>query len=632
MITVMRRYRRALQIGLLVVVAAFVASLFVFGAAGRFGNEGVRDSVGTVNGEAIPVERYQRRYQTYVEAYSQIYRDRFSPELAEKLGLPQQVVNDLVQEAVVVQSARAEGLEITDEELNAQIQAIPAFQEAGRFSMKLYQELLRQRGMSAAMFENDVRRELTRIKVENFVRSGVKVTDGEVEKAYAAQHEGVRAAWALVEFAPLNAAATAADAEAETYLKTHGDEFRLPERRHVQYVLLSPKDMVKPVGDADAEKYYQEHPSEYEAPRELRVSHLLIRVPQTGGSAAEDKAKAKAADAIRRVKAGEPFAKVAKEMSEDPGSGQTGGDLGFIKKGEMVPDFEKAAFALKKGEMTPEPIRTAFGFHAIKVEDVREGGKKPLKDVAAQIKDKLATEAADRAARAKAGEIKPPLQTAQDFMAEAKKLGLAPVDSKVSRMEATPGLPRSDSMEETAFGLAMNGVGGPVKTPAGYVVLKALEPLPSAVPPLAEVKDAVITAVKRQKAEAAALDRAKQLATEAKNGDLVALGKKAGATTGETPAFSRAKPVERLPGDAMYAALKTLSGGVTDPVKTTQGYYVLKVLARVPADMSDFEKQREKVAHDLSVQKQSQVWENWVTAARAKAKVEVSRPPAPRRG
>jgi uncharacterized protein YdiU (UPF0061 family) len=98
MITVMRRYRKSLQIGLLVVIAAFVASLFVFGATGsRSGDGETRDSVATVNGEKIPLERFQRRYQSYLEAYAQIYRDRFSTEMAERLGLPQQVVGDLVQ-------------------------------------------------------------------------------------------------------------------------------------------------------------------------------------------------------------------------------------------------------------------------------------------------------------------------------------------------------------------------------------------------------------------------------------------------------------------------------------------------------------------------------------------------------
>src|SRR5262244_1265273 len=214
MITVMRRYRKSLQIGVLVIIAAFVASLFVFGSSGSRMNGGeARDRVATVNGESIPIERFQRRYQSYVEAYAQMYRDRFSTEMAERLGLPQQVLGDLVQEALIVQRANAEGLSISDEELNARIQAIPLFQENGRFVLKRYQDIVKRRGYTPAVFETEIRRELTRAKVETAIRSGVKVSEGELEQAFRLRREEIRAAWALVEVVPLMAGANATDEE-----------------------------------------------------------------------------------------------------------------------------------------------------------------------------------------------------------------------------------------------------------------------------------------------------------------------------------------------------------------------------------------------------------------------------------
>ena len=622
MIGVMRRYRRALQIGLLVVIAAFVASLFVFGAGGM-NDGGDAEWVARVNGETIPVERYQRRYQAYLDAYAQVYRERFNPELAERMGISQQVVQDLVQEAVVVQRAKAEGLGVSDEELNAQIHQVPAFHEAGRFSMKRYQEFLKRRGFSAASFENEVRRELTRNKVESLVKSGVKVTDAEIERTYALQREQVRAAWALVEIQPILTASTAGDDEIQKHLKDHEDQFRQPERRRVQYVIVNPKDFQKPVGEADIEKYYKEHAAEFETPPTVRVAHVLARVGETGGSEAEDKAKAKALDAIRRVKAGEDFAKVAKELSEDTATAPNGGDLGFIKKGEVVPEFEQAAFALKKGEVTPEPVRSGFGFHAIKVTDTREGGRKPVGEVAPQIKEKLVTEAAERAAKARADEAKVALQAASDFMAEAKKLGFTPVESRVPRVQV-PGMSRGESMEEAAFTLAVGGVSTPLKTPIGFIVMKVVEHLPAAVPPIAEIREQVASAVKREKADKVALERAKQLASEGKSGDFAAAAKKASAQTGETPRFSRAKPAEKLPGDAMLAALQTVANGVTEPVKTPQGYYVLKVIERAPADLAELDKERDKMRGELLIAKQSQAWESWMGNARGSSKIEVS--------
>jgi peptidyl-prolyl cis-trans isomerase D len=626
MITIMRRYSKVLRVGLLVVIAAFVlTSVYVGSMSGGARNRG--DAVATVNGESIPIERYQRRYQAYLDAYSRVYRDRFSPTLAEQLGLPQQAVNDLVQEAVVVQRARAEGLEVSDEELNAQIQAVPAFSENGHFSLPRYQEFLRRRGVSASAFENDVRRELTRMKVETTVKGGIKVSDPELERAFTLRREEVRATWALVETTPLAATATASAEEVEAYLKAHPAEFQLPERRRVQYVTLAPKDFRPQVPDADVEKYYTEHAKEFETPQQVHVAHVLVTVPQTGGSEAEDKSRAKVAEVIRRARAGGDFAKLATEISEDPGSKSKGGDLGWVSKGEMVPAFETAAFALARGEISAEPVRTPFGFHAIKVLEVRAASKKPLKDMAPQIRDLLAAEAADRAARAKAEEVKPTLQAAKDFMAEAKRLGLSPIETTMSKMERVPMLGGTDPLEEAAFALATGGVSSPVKTPAGWVVLKATEAIPAGVPPLAEIRDKVAAALKRQKAEAVALERATKLSGEARSQDLAAAAKAAGAQTGETARFSRSKPAERLPGDVQLAALQSPVGAVTAPVKSPQGYYVLKVLERVAPNMADLATERDKLSREVLAQKQSQAWEAWVNQARSGAKIEMLTPP-----
>jgi peptidyl-prolyl cis-trans isomerase D len=629
MITVMRRYRKSLQIGLLVVIAAFVASLFVFGATGsRSGDGETRDSVATVNGEKIPLERFQRRYQSYLEAYAQIYRDRFSTEMAERLGLPQQVVGDLVQEALIVQRANAEGFSVSDEELNARIHAIPAFQENGRFVLQRYQDYLKRSG---AGLEADLRRQMTRAKVETAIRSGVKVSETELEQAFRLRREEVRAAWALVELPPIVAGANATEEELAAYLAQHPDEFRQPDRRRVQYVTLNPKDFPATVTDAEVEKYYTEHVSEFETPRQVRAAHVLARIPETGGSAGEDKARAKIVDVIRRAKAGADFGKLAQEISEDSATAPRGGDLGLVGKGEIVPEFEKALFALKKGEVTPEPVRTPFGFHAIKALEIQEGGRKSVKEVAAQIRSRLSAEAGDRAAKAKAEQIRPLLQAAADFMAEARKLGLPPIETTMARVDRTAALAAPDPLEEVAFSLAVGGVSAPVSTPVGLVILKATGVIPAGVPPLAEVRDKVAAAVKRQKAETVALERAKQIAADAKAGDFAAAAKKAGALTGETARFSRAKPAERLPGDAMLGALQTPAGQLSEPIKAQQGYYVVKVLERVPPDMGGLAAERDKIQKEVLVQKQSLAWESWINGARANSKVETHLP-ASRRG
>jgi peptidyl-prolyl cis-trans isomerase D len=626
MITFMRRYRRGLQVGLLVVIAAFVASLFVFGSSGFDQSAARADTVATVNGETISRKQYQNRYQGYLEMYSQGQQGRLTPELAEQLGLPQRVVDELVTEVVVVQRAQAEGLGLSDEEFNAAVHAMREFQDGGRFSMDRYRRFLQVRGVEA---EQDLRRFLTMRKVQRLIVGGLRVTDPEVEQAWRLRREEVRAAWASIELAPLVAAATVTDEELAEYHKNNGEEFTLPERRKVQYVTLVPKDFAGKVSDAEVEKYYTDNLKEYETPRQVQASHVLVRVPETGGSEAEDRARETIAQVIKRAKAGEDFAKLAREVSEDPGSKEQGGDLGLVSPGTMVPDFEKALFALKKGELTAQPVRTPFGFHAIKVTDVKEGSRKSLREVAAQIRDRLSADASDRAARARADEVRPALQAAKDFMAEAKTLGLAPIETTMTKLGRPPGMPGVDTLEEAAFGLAVGGVTPPVKTPAGWVVLRVTESIPPGVPPLAEIRDRVSVVVKRRKADTVAAGRAKELAEAAGGGDLQAAAKKAGATYGETPRFSKARPAEKLPGDVQVAALQTPAGRLSPPVKTPTGYYVVKVLERTPAGPLD-PAEKDKLVRELTSQKQSQAWERWVLAARGDARIEVVGQPARR--
>ena len=162
-------------------------------------------------------------------------------------------------------------------------------------------------------------------------------------------------------------------------------------------------------------------------------------------------------------------------------------------------------------------------------------------------------------------------------------------------------------------------------------MLKVVDTIAPGVPPLAEIKDKVTASLKREKAEATGLDRAKQLATDAQAGDLAAAAKKVGAVTGETARFSRVKPAERLPGDAMVAALQTPAGQLSAPVKAPHGYYLVKVIERVPPDMGGLSAERDRILKEVLAQKQSLAWESWLSGARANAKIETHLP-AGRRG
>jgi peptidyl-prolyl cis-trans isomerase D len=631
-ISMMREYARSLKFVLLIVVVVFILTsgvLFYFGT-GPFGS-GKSNAVAVVNGEEIPAERFRRAQANMMAAYERMARQRLTPELAERLGLSQQVINELVTEAIVIQGAAHEGVRVTDDELRTTIQQIREFQENGRFSRDEYLKVLRQIRMDPGDFEGEVRRQLLRRKMENLIKQGVKVSEEELRQAYRQRHEQVRAAWAYADVKPAMAAVQVADADLEPYVRAHQPQFSQPERRRLQYVLVTPSPQAPAVTDAEIEAYYKEHGAEFEEPKRLRVAHVLVRVPPVGGSEAENAAKAKVEDVIKRARAGEDFGKLAREVSEDKASAVQGGDLGFVGPGELVAPFEQAAFALKKGEVSG-PVRTPFGYHAIRVLDVRDGGKMPLKDVTPKIRATLVARKSERAAQARADEVKSALLGAPDFAAAAKRLGLEARDVTFGRGDALGEAGRDPQLDEAVFGLAMGGVSAPLKTAAGYAVVKVVQQIPAGVPPLAEIRERVVEAIKRERAEQQLTDKAKTLAAAlAKGEDFAATAKAEGFTTGSIPLFSRSEPPKErgsLPGGVLLAALQTPAGQVAEPVRAEGGVYVVKTLERQPADPAGFDREREELDKQVLEQKRALAWDTWIRDRLASAKVEVGGQPA----
>ena len=627
MISSMRGYFKSLKFILIIIVVAFVVTSVVYFGTGNSGSGGTPNIVGTVNGEEIPTERFRRTQANLIEQYERMTRQRLTPEMIERLGLNQRVMNELVNETLVVQTAGREGVRVSDDELRSHIQEMREFQQDGRFSRDRYLRILKQVRLEPGNFEAEMRRQLIRKKIEDLVKDGVKVSDTELQEAYSARNQRVRMAWASIDTTPLMAGVTVPDTDLEPYVKTHQAQLTRPERRRIQYVIVSAPVPPQTISDQDAQAYYDSNLKEYEQLPQVHAAHILARVPPVGGSEAENKAKAKIEEVLKRARAGEDFAKLAKETSEDTANAQQGGDLGFVKRGDLVPQFEQAAFALKKGELAPAPVRTPFGYHAIKVLDVKEGGKTPFKDVVDAIKSKLAAKRAEEEASKKAGTDQAKLVAAKDFAAEAQTLGLPLRDAFVGRGEPIAGIGRDPKVEEAVFSVSIGGTSTPIKVPTGYAIVRVVQQSPAGVPPLEEIKPRVIEAIKRERAEVIAMDRAKALvAAVGKGGDFLTTAKADGFATGETPLFSRVEPPKevRLPGGVLLAAVQTPTGQISEPVKTGAAVYVVKTLERQPADVAGFDKQREELQKQALEQKRTQAWDAWIESQKLASKIDLS--------
>lgn len=629
----MRDYFKALKFVLLIVIAAFIGTTFlVWGKGSITGERSGTPWAAQVNGEEIAIPAYQRAYRANYEFYRQRFGEQFNEEMAQRLRLREVVLNDLVQGVLILQRAKQEHLVVTDEELRQRIQSFPAFQQGGQFSRERYLALLAQNRLDAPTFEAEQRKDLLRRKIENLVRAGVQVSEGEAKQAFVARNTRVKAAHILVQFEPLAKAAQVTDQERTRYYEERKAQFQRPERRRAQIALVSQGRVAAKVvvTDKEIEEFYKANPKEYEKPKRVRVAHILAQVPPTGGTEAEEKAKAKAKldAALNRIKAGEDFAKVAKDVSEDKATAPDGGDLGLVGPGELVAPFEQVAFGLKVGEVHHEPVRTQFGYHLIKVLEIREGTKRALRDVRDQIKRKLAEDRADEQALAKAEEAQKVLRGAKDFAAEAQKLDMEVKDTGlVARGDPLAGVGRSKEVEEALFGLAVGGTSSAIKAPDGYAVVRVVEKKEAYVPPLEEVSADVTTAVKRQKAEQQAQEKARLIAQALLKGeDPATVAKREGAGFGDTGFFSRSAPM----GDGALAqviggpALELRVGGVSDPLKGRDGFYVLKGLERREPDPTRFKQERGEVVQGLLGEKRDRVWQGWLASLREGAKIEVN--------
>ncbi len=628
MMTWMRRVAPYL---LAAVLIAFIVSLAYFGTQrGSGGAGGGGAAVVTVEGDTVSAVTFDRAYRAAVEQTRQMAGERWTEELPRVLRLREQVVERLIDERLVAQGAAREGITVSDAELVEQITRIGAFQEGGRFSRDRYVRLLAmtQPPMTPGDFETDFRAELVRQRLQGLIADGAKISETEARQAWEADRSRVRAGYLLVAVGG-GEGLSATDAELDTYYKAHPAEFTQPERRRALAAILPTASVPPPaVTDADVEAAYKARRSQFEQPARRKVSHVLIKVPAVGGSAAEDQAKARAETTLARIRGGADFAQVAKETSEDPSTASRGGDLGLIAAGELVPEVDKAIQGLKPGELGG-PVRSPFGFHILKVVEVVPGSRKELKEVAPTLRATLAAEGQLKAHRDRAQEAQQALLVAADFATEARRRGLTVREAgPLRRGDPVEGVGRVAEASDAIFAVPPDGVSSPVRVPEGLVIFRLVGIEPSRLLPLAEARADVLRAVRRQKALAEAKARAENLAAGVQKGeDPRALARQGNVTYGEVGPFSRAEPLgDRALGQVLSPVALTLTeGGVGGPVEGPGGFYVIKLLGRDRPDPAGFEPARVALEARLLREKRARLWQAWLAAARAGAKIEINR-------
>jgi len=542
----------------------------------------------------------------------------------------QQILKQLVFQKEIEYEAKRLGIAVSDQERAERIrQLVPtAFNGSTFVGMDRYSAEVQARyQMTVPVFEELIRQGLLEEKFRKLVTDGISVGPAELQDEFRYKNEKVKLDYTLIKPEDLEGKISPDEAEIRAAYEKNKSKYQVPERRVVRYALVDVNQIRQnlQVSDDMLKLQYQANIQQYQVPNRVHVEHILFMT--VGKTDAEvEEVKKKAEDVLKQVKKGGKFEDLAKKYSEDPGSKDKGGDLSWITQGQTVPEFEKTAFSLGPGQVS-ELVKTQYGFHIIKVLEKETAHTKPFEEVKDSLRapllltqaDKLASDTADQLS----SEIRQSSKISLDDLANKHHLTV----NETRPISATdPLLELADSKEakNAIFQLRMGELNPPVRTDRGYVVL-SLKSIQSAHQgSLEEVRDRLITDLKREKSTELAKSKSEELIKRVKAGEKFDAAAKA---LGVEPKTS--DPIARdgsIPGAAsgkqVAAAFNLKAGDVAAPLSLGQNWLVFRVAEKTEANPADFDKQKKQLTDELLQSKRNLAFEAFQSALDTRLKQE----------
>jgi len=500
------------------IILGLIILSFVFAGVGSYVTGG-NNAAAKVGNTEIGRGEFEQAYQNERNRMQSQLGDYFSQMLADPAyveSFRKSVLDRLINDLLLEQHAESLGLRISDAQIRTMILEMPQFQNDGKFDQEIYQAALRRAGFSAESFAEYMRRDLVRNQLITALQSSDFVLQGEIDaqSKLIAQTRDIRSITLAVDELAKNVELT--DEEIEQYYKQNPADYTRPEQVKVAYIELSAEALKAnaQISDEAVEAYYQEHLDKYSSAEQRKVSHILVQ--------GDDEAKAQAI--LDELNAGADFAALAEEKSDDFGSADLGGDLGWIERDVMDPTFEEAAFALAKVGNTTGLVKSEFGYHIIKLDELKASQAQPLTEVAAEIKKELV----DQYAIDQFYELQTELEKVAfeypdslDDSAEAINAKIQTTDF-VSAVDA-PEILKTPSVTQAILSpeVKEDGLNSEVieVAPEHVIVVRVEDSRDQMVLPLEEVKDQVVAALSAVKAEEQAVELGVSLVNELKAGN-----------------------------------------------------------------------------------------------------------------
>ena len=624
MLKTMRRNVKSLKPVLWIVVATFIVAIFaIWGGAGRLGEENRSDTLAIVGGKRISSDEYFQSLRSRLEAMEKQFGGELNANLIQQLGLPQQILEQLVQQRLLLQMASDLGLRATNEEVRAKIVTYPVFQKDGQFiGFEDYKRVLDYNRIPLADFEKGLKHDVLIGKVVGVLTAGVVVTEDKVWEGYRKQNDSAKIEYLVAETAKVEVP----EKPAEPALRAHFDKnaagYKVPEKRTADYIVLKSDDLKKEVAvrDAEIEKYYRDNTAQFQEAEKVRASRIWM--PFT--AADKDAVLVQAKSVQARAKGGEDFAGLARTFSKDD-KAAAGGDWGQFDW-RSLSAAETAAVAGLDKDGVSEVIETGTGAAVFKVTEKEPAVAKALADVSATIKGILE----DQKARALVEER---IQRLAKLARKERSLDVA-AQKEGLKVSSTGALKRGDplgdfdssgSVSEALFGLKEKEISAPIYAYAGEVLaeLRTVEPERPATfeEARSQVESDILDTLKKD----LALARLREVRASLKDdwaGDAskLKLEYKFVETHKKEQYLSLVGDRPEVDGLIFGLPLKQAS----EPVPVDEGYAVFRVLERKETRREDFEKVKGTERDTLLEQEKNKFLQSFMAKARQEKKVRVN--------
>jgi peptidyl-prolyl cis-trans isomerase D len=627
----MRRHKGWLKWFLALVAVAMCLYLipdFMSGSTSSPTSSG--DVLAEVGGRKITVRDFDIRYQSQLETFRRQFGGSVNSTVLKQLQIEQQVLRQLIEDQVAAIEAERLGISVSDDELAAQIMALRLFQDGnGQFvGDQEYRQILLSLNppLTVGQFEDDYRRDLALGRLRTAVTDWMGVSEDELQREYKQRNEKVNLLVVAVTANAFRDKVTVSDADIAAHFEANKESYRIGEQRSIRYFVVDRKAARAKVTvtAAEIQRDYNDNIDLFRTPEQIRASHILFKIE--GKSEAEVRTRAEGV--LKQVKTGADFAALAKQHSEDEMTKAGGGDLNYFPRGQMVPEFEKAAFSMKPGE-TSDLVKSVHGFHIIRVMDHKPEVVRALDEVRTTIQERLAAQKTARVLSEQAGQLAADVKSAEDLDRGAARANAKVMTSGLfTRQSPVPGLGPAPQVTDAAFRLKdTQEAAGPVDTPDGPVFLALAQKREPELPKLEDVRERVRTDLITRRAADLSRQRAAEIASTLRTAkDFTAGAKGLGLEAKETMMISRGSPIPDVGADpAIDKVAFTLPvGAVSDPIPTRDGTVIVKVTERDDVTPDELAKDRESFRAELLNERRERFFNAYMLKARDKTTIEVN--------